>query len=109
VLRSSGFLALVAAVVVVLAGCGGGGSSSPTASTRSVSAQGELAYERSFSECASFTKQRLATKYHVKATDDALVRAVGTAWANRYGGGVETLRISRAGCRDGLSSRAPAS
>ena len=106
--RCSGLLALVVAVVGTLSGCGGGGSSSPTTSTPTVSARAEQAYERSFSECASFTRKRLAAKYHVSATDDALVIAVGTAWANRYGGGLATLRVSKAGCRDGLSSRAPA-
>jgi hypothetical protein len=100
-----GLLFLALALVAAAAGCGGNNeASSNTTTKKHISVQAEAAYEHAYSECASFSLQRLATKYHVNRNRAAVVTAVAADWGSRFGAR-DSVRAARAGCDDGFDSR----
>jgi hypothetical protein len=98
------------ACITLAAGCGekeektasAPGTTAPRAGTPP---QANAAYERAYSDCASFSVRRLAKQYKVAERPAAVARAVGDAWAKRLGGGQATASYGEAGCREGFKAR----
>lgn len=61
-------------------------------------------FERSFSECASYSAARLAAKYKVASTSREQVSlAVGIAWTKFLNGGRDAVEDGTAGCVQGFA------
>lgn len=56
-------------------------------------------FERSYSECASFDRARLAAKYKVEGTSDAnIATGVARGWVIYFKAGLDAIREGRSGC-----------
>ena len=64
-------------------------------------------YERSLSECASNSLERLAAQYHVRPTSRAVATGVANSWAERFVGwpADDAVRSGRDGCLQGFRMR----
>ena len=62
-------------------------------------------FERSYSECASYSLDRLAGKYKVDANRDQVSIAVGRWWTKFFSGGNDAFRVGRDGCLQGMDSK----
>ena len=61
-------------------------------------------FERSFSECGSYSAARLAAKYKVASTSEEQVSiAVVIAWTKFLQGGQDAVEDGRAGCAQGFA------
>ena len=103
--RALCLLTLVAASVLAV-GCGGDTSDdfepAPLATPKRI----RLAvFERSYSECASYTLGRLSGKYHVDKTRDQVSIAVGRWWTRFFDGGTDAIRVGRDACLQGMDSK----
>jgi hypothetical protein len=96
-------------VAAVLAGCGSEekSSSQPTSTqpSRQERAAATAVFERAYSECSTYTLNRLAFKYHVDANFKEISSAVARDWAKRYGGTDYAVRAGRDGCLQALRKR----
>jgi hypothetical protein len=102
--RACRFIALSAAALAV-GGCGGGDNEdfqpAPLATPKRIRVE---VYDRSYSECASYSLERLAGKYRVERNRTQVAGAVGRNWAKFFGGGPDAARSGRGGCLDGMNA-----
>ena len=102
--------AIAFASLALAAGCGGDDNETEngatTAAVGQTPPQANAAYERAYSECASFPLKRLAAELKVRANRAVVARAMGDAWAKRLGGGQAVASYGEAGCKEGFKARA---
>ena len=55
-------------------------------------------FERSYSDCGSFTLARLAAKYKVARNPATVASAVARDWTQRFDGGEDAVQAGRDGC-----------
>ena len=55
-------------------------------------------FERSYSECGSFSLARLAAKYKVARSPRPVANAVARAWTEQFNGGEDSVQTARDGC-----------
>ena len=113
--RARLLFALLVALAFTLAGvgCGGNGDDGDeepavveTAPAATTSTQVKRAvFERSYSECASFTLQRIAAKYKVRRDPAVISQAVGEAWTKYFSAGEDAVARGRDGCLQGIRDR----
>jgi hypothetical protein len=98
-------LLTLAATALGAAGCGGDKEDfqpAPLATPKAIRLE---VYDRSYSECASYSLDRLAGKYRVDKTRDQVSLAVGHYWANFFDGRTDAVRSGRDGCLQGMDSK----
>lgn len=100
-------LLLTSLAVLVAAGCAGGDDGGEDATpARTTPQEIRLAvFERSYSECATYSLERLALTHGVDATPGQVSTAVAEAWAKRFGGGPDAVRSGKSGCLQGIRDR----
>ena len=100
------FLSAVLATAVLAAGCGGGDSDEPALPAGTTADNIRTAvYERSLSECASYSLDRLSGKYRVAKQWPAVATAVGRQWTKFFSGGSDAVAVGRDGCLQGKSMK----
>ena len=55
-------------------------------------------FERSYSECGSFSRARLAAKYRVPRNATTIANAVARAWTEQFRAGDDAIPAGRDGC-----------
>ena len=106
-MRAARLLTVLVAVGLLAAGCGGGGSdeSSQPAQPQTPDSIRTAVYERSFSECSTYSVARLAGKYGVDRNKRAVTIAVGHGWSKFFKAGPDAARAGREGCTQALQSK----
>ncbi len=59
-------------------------------------------FERSYSECGSFSIPRLAAKYKVPRRPASIASAVGRAWTDQFNASADAVQSGRDGCLQAL-------
>jgi len=99
-------LSAVLVTVVFAAGCGGGDSDEPALPAGTTADNVRTAiYERSLSECASYSLERLSGKYRVAKNWPTVATAVGRQWTKFFSGGTDAVAAGRDGCLQGKSMK----
>ena len=63
-------------------------------------------WERSYSECSSYSVRSLAEKYHKQPVPQAVANGVGEAWASVFKGGADAAATGARGCLQAFAERA---
>ena len=97
---------VLAVTALLLAGCSGDGdgetqATAPTTTAAAVETPDELknaVFERSYSDCASFSVKQLAATHAVQARRDLIAHAVASSWVERFGAGTDAVKSGKDGC-----------
>ena len=105
---------LLVLVTLVAGGCSGNDGDEAAGTTETTAATAETAettevtttasevktaiFERSYTECGSFSLVRLASKYKVPRSPATVASAVARDWTQRFDGGEDAVQAGRDGC-----------
>ena len=96
----------VLAAALLVAGCSGDGDggtepAAPATTAAAVETPDDLknaVFERSYSDCASFTVKQLAAQHAVEPRRKLIARAVAASWVERFGAGTDAVKSGQDGC-----------